>query len=63
MVAIAKEMFFPFLGNAAKAEVVQKPAAKAVVKDERTALIDKMVAAAGLDYSARIRYFKLAQNA
>ena len=61
MVAVAKDMFFPFLANAqiAKEEVVKKP----VAKDERTALIDKMVDSLGLDYSARRRYFKLAQSA
>lgn len=61
MVAVARDMFFPFLTNAkmAKEEVVKKP----VAKDERSVLIDKMVDSLGLNNSARRRYFKLAHSA
>ncbi len=58
MIAIAKQMFFPFFFKAAKEEVANKPAAK----DERTALIDKMVASGGIDYNVRRRYFEVSQT-
>ena len=62
MYATAKEKFFPFFAAESK-EVAKKPAAKAVEKDERTTLIDRMVEAGGLDYAARRRYFALTMAA
>lgn len=59
MYATVKEMFFPFLIKEAK-EVTRKSApAKAAVQDERTTLIDKMVATWGTDRNVRRRYFEV----
>jgi len=59
MVAVIKDMFFPHFAKDVKE--VSKAAAKPEVKakDERTALIDRMVDSLGLDWEARRRYFEL----
>lgn len=61
MYATAKEMFFPFFSNESKA-AAKKPVAKATAKDERSALIDKMVETWGVDRDVRRRYFEVSQT-
>lgn len=62
MYATAKEMFFPFF--AFQDKKVAQPVAKveAAAKDERTALIDKMVKTWGNDLEVRRRYFEVSRT-